>query len=183
MEDQGATAVITHHIVHGRQQAYEDWLNEIAPVCRRWPGHIDWQIIRPIEHLTFAYTIILRFDTIENLKQWMESRERKELIEKVIPLLAKNDRYSIQSGLDFLFLDAKEQAPVPVKWKQYLVTWSAIYPLSVIMPLIVLPLLRKLNLPQTRYIDSFFISGTIVLIMLYWLMPAYTRLIRKWLYK
>ena len=183
MENQGATAVITHHILKGKQQEYEDWLNEIGPICRSAMGYIDWQIIRPIPDLTVAYTVILRFDTIGNLKSWMESKERRDLIKKVTPLLSKDDKYHIQNGLDFLFMSESEKSKVPPRWKQYFVTWSAIYPLSIIIPLIILPLLRKVNLPQNRYIDSVFISGSIVFIMVYLLMPSYTKLIKKWLYK
>jgi antibiotic biosynthesis monooxygenase (ABM) superfamily enzyme len=182
MENPGATAVITHHILKGKHQEYEDWLNEIGPICRRSNGHMDWQIIRPIPNLTVDYTVILRFDTIENLKHWMESKERKDLIKKVTPLLSKDDKYHIQNGLDFLFMKENEKTNIPVRWKQYLVTWSAIYPLSVIIPLMILPLLRQFNLPQNRYIDAVFVSGIIVFIMLYLLMPSYTKLIKKWLY-
>jgi hypothetical protein len=113
----------------------------------------------------------------------MESQDRKRLIEKIRPLLVKDDRYYIKSGLDFLFTPENETAKVPVRWKQYLVTWSAIYPLSAIIPLILLPLLRKLNIPQIRLIDSFFVSGVIVLLMVYLIMPYYTKWIKKWLYK
>ena len=94
-----------------------------------------------------------------------------------------DDKYYIKSGLDFLFISENENTKIPVRWKQYLVTWSAIYPLSIIMPLLILPLLRTANIPRGRYIDSFFISGLIVLIMVYVLMPNYTKLIKKWLHK
>ena len=69
METQGASVVITHHILNDKQSQYEDWLNEIGPVCRSSEGLIDWQIIRPVANLTFTYTVILRFDTIKNLKK------------------------------------------------------------------------------------------------------------------
>ena len=133
--------------------------------------------------MTFIYTVIVRFDTIENLKSWMESKERKRLIEKLNPISAKKDNYYIKSGLDFLFISENQNNKVPLRWKQYIATWSAIYPLSVIIPLIIVPFLRQLNFPQNRYLDSFFISGLIVLLMVYVVMPNYTRLIKKWLYK
>lgn len=183
MEQQGATVVINHHIVDGKQNLYEEWLNEIAPLCRNSVGYIDWQIVRPIPNLTFNYTVIIRFDTIANLKAWMESSERKKYIEKAKPLFAKDDHYSIRSGLDFLFPATDEKQKPPVRWKQYLVTWSAIYPLSIVVPLIVLPILKMAHVPENRFINSFFISGTVVLIMVYWLMPNYTRIIKRWLYK
>ena len=183
MKDQGATVVINHQIIDGKQNQYEDWLSEIGSICRSYVGNIDWQIIRPIPNLTFDYTVIIRFDTIENLTKWMESNDRKNLIKKAQPLFSKDDKYLIKSGLDFLFINNNENQKIPARWKQYLVTWSAIYPLSILIPLLVLPVLKILNFPENRFINSLFISGVIVAIMVYLIMPNYTKLIKKWLYK
>jgi len=183
MENSGASVVITHHILEGKQKEYEKWLDEILPVSKHATGFIDLQIVRPIPKLTFVYTVIIRFDTIENLKSWMESQDRKQLIEKASPFFRKNDRYQIKSGLDFLFNAENEGHKVPVRWKQYLVTWSAIYPLSLIIPVLLLPILRWLGIPLNHYFDAFINSGCIVLLMVYVVMPNYTRLIKKWLFK
>ncbi len=104
MENQGASVVINHHILDGKQSQYEKWLDEIVPVTKHSEGFIDLQIIRPIPDLTFVYTVIIRFDTINHLKNWMESEDRKQLIEKASPLFRKNDHYQIKSGLDFFLL-------------------------------------------------------------------------------
>ena len=88
---EGATVVITHRIRDGLHAEYDGWLNEIGPECRASTGHLDWQIIRPIAGLTSTYTVIIRFDTPEHLKHWMNSDVRKRLIERVRPLLAKDD--------------------------------------------------------------------------------------------
>jgi antibiotic biosynthesis monooxygenase (ABM) superfamily enzyme len=183
MEQQGATVVITHHILEGKRQEYEQWLSEIGPLCRAALGNIDWQIVRPIPNLTFAYTVIIRFDTIEHLKRWIDSPTRKDLIRKAAPLFARDDNYYIRSGLDFLFQSDDAKPKVPVRWKQYLATWSAIYPLSLLIPLFILPLLRQLRLPANRFADAFFVSGSVVFLMVYLVMPPYTRLIKRWLYK
>ncbi|MFC3161256.1 hypothetical protein SAMN05443633_101328 [Chryseobacterium arachidis] len=182
MENQGASVVISHHILDGKQQEYEQWLNEIVPLARHSQGFIDHQIVRPVKDLTFIYTVIIRFDTIENLRNWIESDARKKLIEKAVPLFRKNDNYKIKSGLDFLFED-DNQTTVPVRWKQFLVTWSAIYPLSLLIPLILLPFLRLLKIPANHYSDGLLISGCIVFLMVFIVMPNYTKLIKKWLYK
>lgn len=182
MKKQGASVVINHQIIEGKQDEYETWLNEIGPLCRKYEGHMDWQIIRPIPNVTFTYTVILRFDTIENLKNWMHSEDRKNLIAKVRPLLAKDDDYYINSGLDFLFSPKNESTKAPVKWKQFLVTWSAIFPLVLFTPLAVLPLLGLFHISGNRYVDTFFITGTIVFLMVYVIMPRYTKWIKKWLY-
>ena len=182
MENQGASVVISHHILDGKQQQYEQWLNEIVPLTRHAKGFIDWQIIRPIQGLTFVYTVIIRFDTIENLKNWIDSDDRKKLIEKANPLFHKNDHYKIKSGLDFLF-ENENETKIPVRWKQFLVTWSAIYPLSLVVPLLLLPFLRLLKIPANHYSDGLLISASIVFLMVFFVMPNYTKLIRKWLFK
>ena len=122
---QGATVVITHRVREGKQADYERWLNEIAPICRAAPGHLDWHIVRPISGLTETYTVVIRFDTRAHLQEWMESPARARLIEKVQPLFVTGDDFFISSGLDFWFTPGGAKAKVPVRWKQYLVTWSA----------------------------------------------------------
>lgn len=183
MDNSGATVVISHHIKSGKQEQYELWLNEIGPVCRSAHGNIDWQMIRPLPGLTYVYTIIIRFDTIVNLRAWMESATRRELIKKVKPLLAADDRYYIKTGLDFLFNAESENKKQPPAWKQFIVTWSAIYPLSIMVPLLVLPILTAINFPINTFLNAFIISGTIVFLMVYIVMPAYTRFLRTWLFK
>ena len=68
MENQGASVVISHQILDGKQQYYEDWLDEIVPFAKHSQGFIYWQIINQILNLNIIYTIIIRLDTIVNLK-------------------------------------------------------------------------------------------------------------------
>ena len=91
IEDQGATVVITHRLREDKHADYERWLEEIAPLCKASPGHLDWHIIRPIAGLTETYTVVIRFDTRAHLQQWMESPDRSRLIEKVQALFVKGD--------------------------------------------------------------------------------------------
>jgi antibiotic biosynthesis monooxygenase (ABM) superfamily enzyme len=180
--DQGATVVITHRVREGQQAGYDDWMNEISSVSTSADGFVDWQIIRPIAGLTATYTVILRFATREQLQNWMNSPERARLIDKVRPLLAKDDEFFVRSGLDFWFTPEGAKAKVPVRWKQFLITWSAIYPLSLGISLVVTPLLHDLGLPQNRYIDALYSSGLVVALMVYLVMPRYTKLLQRWLF-
>ena len=180
---EGSTAVITHQVAKDKHAEYEAWLNEIAPQCKNAPGHLDWQIIRPIAGLTETYTIVIRFDTQSHLRGWMESAQRSELIQRVSPLLVKGDDFYISSGLDFWFTSEKANTKIPIRWKQALVTWSAIYPLVLILPLLVLPAMHWLGLPENHYLDTLVVTGIAVLLMVYIVMPRYTRLIHQWLFR
>lgn len=183
MENQGASVVITHHLLAGKQQEYEKWLEQIVPETKHSKGFIDLQIVRPIPNLTYVYTVIIRFDTIINLKTWMESDDRKNLILRAAHLFRKNDHYQIKTGLDFLFNAEADNNKVPVRWKQFLATWSAIFPLSLLVPLFLAPLFRITHLSLNHYLVSMISSGCIVFLMVFVVMPNYTRLIKRWLYK
>lgn len=181
--DIGATVVITHRVHEGKQAEYDAWLNEIGPLCRASPGHLDWQIIRPVPGLTATYTVIIRFDTRAHLEQWMGSADRARLIDRVRPLLATDDDFFIRSGLDFWFTPEGARARVPVRWKQVAVTWSAIYPLVLGVPLIVTPALRSAGVPPDRLIDTLCVTGVVVVLMAYVVMPRYTQLLHRWLFR
>ncbi|EAU55398.1 antibiotic biosynthesis monooxygenase [Mariprofundus ferrooxydans] len=179
---EGATVVITHRLRNDKHAEYEKWLEEIAPLCKAFPGHLDWHIIRPIPGLTETYTVVIRFDTEAHLKGWMDSPTRARLIEKVRPLFVTGDDFFVSSGLDFWFTPAGAQAKVPVRWKQCLVTWSAIYPLVLGVPLLIVPVLRHMGVPDNNFITTLAVTGIVVFLMVYVVMPHFTKLIRQWLF-
>lgn len=178
----GATVVITHRVREGSHLDYDKWLDEIGPLCRASTGNLDWHIIRPIPGLTSTYTIVIRFDTRAHLQAWMESPIRGNLIEKVKPLLVSGDDFFISSGLDFWFTPEGAKAKVPARWKQYLLTWSAIYPLALVVPLIVSPVLRALGIANSHLFTTLIVTGAVVFLMVYVVMPRYTKLVRRWLF-
>lgn len=180
---EGATVVISHRIRADAHAAYEAWLEEIAPRCKRAPGHLDWHIVRPISGLSETFTIVIRFDTEAHLRGWMSSAERTQLIERARPLLLSGDDFFVSSGLDFWFTPSGAKAQVPVRYKQFLITWSAIFPLSLAVPLAVVPLMAALGLPDYRPLTSLAVSGVVVFLMVYVVMPRYTKLVRRWLFQ
>jgi len=181
--DKGATAVITHQVSQRLQFEYEQWLNEISPVCKASEGLLDWHIIRPIAGLTDTYTVIIRYDNQQNLKNWIESEDRKRLVAKINMLLASKEEVRINSGLEFLFNPVGEKPKTPVRWKQFLVTWSAIFPLVAGIPLGLLPILKWLNIPNTHLLNTLILTGVVVSLMVYVVMPRYTKLVRHWLFE
>jgi antibiotic biosynthesis monooxygenase (ABM) superfamily enzyme len=182
MPDEGATVVITHRVREGQEAAYEEWLSEIGPVSRRSAGQLDWQIIRPVAGLTSTFTVIIRFDTREHLEGWMHSEERRRLIEKARPILEVDDDFRVRSGLEFWFAPEDAPSAIPVRWKQVLLSWSAIYPLVLVVPPAVQPAATLLGLPANRYLDTLIVTGVIVFLMAYVVMPRYSRLVRRWLF-
>ncbi len=183
IQNDGATGVITHHVRNGQEANYEQWLAKIVPLCEASVGHLDAQIIRPIPGLTSTFTVLLRFDTHGNLLKWLNSPIRKQLIEEVSPLLEKEDKFYTKSGLDFLFAPQGGSVKVPTRWKQFLVTWMAIYPVSLFSQSVFIPAMKTIGFPEDRYLRTFILSGIIVYLMVYVIMPRFTKLLQQWLYQ
>jgi antibiotic biosynthesis monooxygenase (ABM) superfamily enzyme len=57
-----------------------------------------------------------------------------------------------------------------------------IYPLSLGVPTIVSPALRLLGIPDHRLFTTLVVTGTIVVLMVYVVMPRYTKLVKRWLF-
>lgn len=182
IDSSGATAVITHKVRQGQYGQYEQWLLKIVPLCKTYPGHLDWQVVRPVAGISHTYTVIIRFDTHDHLQAWLNSSERRRLIDEARPFLASDDNFYTRSGLEFLFAQQGSKASVPKRWKRFLVTWAAIYPVSLFSQSVFVPLMNSFGMPDNRYLRTFVITGIVVYLMIYWIMPRFTQLLRKWLY-
>lgn len=178
---EGSTAVTTiikHHLMPQHIPAYEDWLKEIMPAAQSFIGHQGVNVIRPA-HGSTEYTVILHFDTEPNLMQWLQSDVRKELIAQVEPLLIQSEKVEIKTGLEFWFTPQAQKAASP--YKQYLVTLSAIFPLTIFVPFLTNTFLSAPDMP---HILKILVNDSIVVaLMVFIIMPRYVRLVSRWLFR
>lgn len=180
--EQNATVVITHRVKDDHLDDYEGWLNEIVPLCKTYPGHLGVMVIRPVSGATSTFTVVVRFDTRDNLLAWMGSEDRKRLIEKVKPCLAGDDQFLVRSGLDFWFTPEGAKAKLPTRWKQFLVTWSAIFPLVLLAFPAVELAMQQSGMPDNRYLRTLIVTCVVVMLMVYVVMPRYTKAVHRWLF-
>jgi antibiotic biosynthesis monooxygenase (ABM) superfamily enzyme len=176
------TSVVRHTVRDKHQAAYEAWLKEILPVASRFPGHRGVNVIRPASGST-EYTVVLHFDTIDHLQIWLDSQERRDLIAKVLPELAGDDRVEIKTGLEFWFTPPSTTQLRARPYKQFLVTLSVIFPLTLIVPTALRFLEPWASLFDSLYARQLVADSIIVGMMTYVIMPRYTRLVARWLFK
>jgi uncharacterized protein len=62
------------------------------------------------------------------------------------------------------------------------VTWSAIYPLALGVPFLVSPLLRNSGAADNVLLTTLVVTAIVVLLMVYVVMPRYTKLLKRWLF-
>jgi antibiotic biosynthesis monooxygenase (ABM) superfamily enzyme len=172
-------SVIRHDVRPEHQAAYEAWTREVVPIAQQFDGHHGVAVIRPPDG-GLTYTVVLHFDTLDHLKAWLESDIRRNLLTRVQPHLSHPGQVEIRPGLDF-WLSApglKRAAP----HRQFLIALSVIFPLSLLVPMALSPLLEHLPGGHLAVVRALIASATIVGLMTYAIMPRYTRLVGHWLY-
>jgi uncharacterized protein len=160
----------------------EAWFREVTAIAQTFPGHRGVDIIRPPRG-SRIYTIVLHFDTSEHLGRWLSSEARKRLIAEIEPYLEGGDQVEIRTGLEFWFTPSDSEQKHAKTYKQFLITWSAIFPLTIFVPWVLQPLFQtapSLGLPG---ISNLLISAMIVGLLTYVIMPRYTRMVATWLYR
>lgn len=175
------TAVIRQTVKPEAVARYEQWLKKVMPIAARFPGHRGVNVIHPAAG-TLQYTITIRFDSLEHAQDWFGSAARRQLVDEAAAFLEADETVETRSGLEFWFRPPAGQKPAR-RYKQFLLTLSVIYPLTMLVPAI-LGRLFDLVLPRSNYFTEHFIaSAAIVALMVYVIMPRYTRLMSRWLYR
>lgn len=174
------TVVIEHHVRSAAQPQYEQWLKRIIPVAGSFPGHRGVNVIKPPGG-SGAYTITLRFDTLAYAQDWLGSDARRTLVEEATPLLEQAEKIDTVTGLEFWFTPPAGQKRAK-PYKQFLLTLSVIYPLTIVIPWLLGPLFNVVPALQYQAVSRLLVAMVIVGLMTYVVMPRYTRLVQKWLY-
>lgn len=179
--DTAVTTIIRQQPRPGSVGRYEEWLKAVIPVARSFAGHQGVSVIRP-HAATDAYTIVLHFDSVAHLRQWLDSGQRAELMEQIRPELRTPEEIDVRTGLEFWFTPSPAGKAVR-PYKQFLVTLSAIFPLTILVPWGLQPLFHwvpPLGWPGLRQLA---VAVIIVGMMVYAIMPRYTRAIAGWLFR
>jgi uncharacterized protein len=176
------TSVIRHTVKAGSESRYEAWLKEVTPIAQTFPGHRGVNFIRPPKG-SRSYTTVLHFDTIEHLEGWLSSDARKRLLAKIEPYLEGGDQVENTTGLEFWFTPPDSEQKQVKRYKQFLVTWSVIFPLTIFVPWVLHPVFQTIPFLGLPAISNLIVAGMIVGLLMYVIMPPYTRLVATWLYR
>ncbi|OGR28114.1 MAG: hypothetical protein A2X83_10885 [Desulfuromonadales bacterium GWD2_54_10] len=178
-QNKSVALIITHTIKAGEEKRYESWLTEILSAVSSCHGYLGREIFRPAQG-TRTYTSIVRFDTNNNLNAWVESETRNSFVGRVSDLLEKGDVHEIRTGIDFWFTPEGLRSPKP--WKQFVLTLSAVYPLSLIISRLVTILLSVAPILAHPLISGLLMAASLTALLTFVVMPHYTRLMKWWLY-
>ncbi|UYX49975.1 antibiotic biosynthesis monooxygenase [Bacillus thuringiensis] len=169
------TTIVTWEIQEGREKQFEAWRHEIETVATKFPGHLGVNLIVP-NNGSREYTVVFRFDTYEHLRAWQESDIRRDLLKEAERFQATNPTYKTESSLAYWFVTPKVPVPPP-KWKMSIVTLLGVWPLSILVPMLLGPIIINMN----TILSSFCVSACIVSLLSWVVMPILAKIFHPWL--
>lgn len=180
--DELVTLVVKHRVKAGTEAAYEAWLRRIVTTARTFPGHMGVDVVPGQSGGLRTFTSVLRFRSTAQVQSWLDSPQRLELLKEAEHMLADGDQTEIGPLNEFWFTPPAEPgAAQPPRWKQAVVSLCVILPQTLILPLLWGPVLRLNAFLGSYLVSTFLVTITIVLLVVYLLMPAATRLAAPWL--
>jgi uncharacterized protein len=108
----------------------------------------------------------------------MRSPQRQELLERAKPLIEKPENVQVLTGLEALVSLPNVASIPPPKYKTAFVTWIGVFICVSTLGHFVAPYLASLPYLLRQAI----ITGLVVLLLAYVVMPRLTRLFHKWLH-
>lgn len=173
------TVLITRRVRPGRERAFEDVTDRLLEAARQFPGHLGGSVVRPEGPGGSLYQTIFAFDEQSNLDAWTQSRQRRDLLDRLESLCEGETATRVLSGLETWFaLPTSPTRLPPPRWKMALVTWSGIFPLVLVLSQTISPLLAPFGVIATVFV----VTGLVTVAMTWGVMPVLVRLLARWLY-
>ncbi|TYB47036.1 antibiotic biosynthesis monooxygenase [Actinomadura chibensis] len=169
------TAVVTWDVKPGREREFEDWAEGMHRIAMRHPGHRGATWLRAEGSRNRYYTVV-NFDDREHLDAWLGSRDRADWLRRLHGIAA--ERQPQTTGLETWFSLPGESVPPPSKAKMIVVTFIAVYPISLALNAFVTPL--TMTWPVAVKALTFPVILVPLLTLL--VMPLLSRAFRRWLY-
>ena len=184
------SSLVTEHIVpKGRDFAFKRWHNKLVEASKQYDGFLRCDLCPPLrcKDPVVKWYYIFHFDSPEHLNQWMESSDRKEILESGQEIFSAYRFKSFTTGLEGWFSalsgNSEYKGLAPPRWKQILTVVLGLYPV-VMMQAIAFSLfgiMQSWSLGSSMIVNNLITSTILSLYVMpfvskrlsFWLKPAY----------
>ena len=149
------SAVISTRVLPGKEAEYRVWERKIAAAQSKARGLQGYRFEPPVPGVQEDYVAILRFDTEANLQAWLDSPERKKLVDEAAPLTEEFHARIASAGFEQWFRDVSPGgAPLPV-WKMDMLVLLMLYPIVFLWSVwIGMPYMSNLSFAVSLFIGN-----------------------------
>jgi uncharacterized protein len=176
--DDPVTVLYSRRVKPGREADFEAWARGIVAAARQFPGHLGASVLGAPG--SREYHILFSFADRRSLRAWLESAERHRWLARVGDLLEADRGLQQLTGLETWFKLPGANVPTmkpPPRWKMWLVSLVAVYPLVLAFQVLLVPRVTRLPLP----LRALLFPLVLLTLMTFVVMPVVTRLLRRWL--
>lgn len=177
--DQPVTAVVRRRVKAGAEASFEALMQEFMAFVLRQPGHLGIHVLRPSDD-SREYTVVDRFASEEARRGFRASPDYREWMARLWEVSEAEPEIQELGGIAGWFtLPGRPAHRPPPRPKMAVVTWIGVYPLTVLFPF----LLRSLFPGWSGWTIGPVVAALIVVSLTWVVMPALTRVFRKWLFE
>jgi antibiotic biosynthesis monooxygenase (ABM) superfamily enzyme len=176
--DDPVTVLYSRRVQPGREADFEAWSRGIVAAARQFPGHLGASVLDAPG--SREYHILFTFADRRSLRAWLDSDERRRWLVRVGELLEADRGLQQLTGLETWFKLPGSNVPTmtpPPRWKMWLVSLVAVYPLVLAFQVLVVPRMARLPLPLRALVFPL----VLLTLMTFVVMPMVTRALRRWL--
>jgi hypothetical protein len=176
--DEPVTVLYSRRVKPGREADFQAWAHGIVAASRRFPGHLGASVLDDPD--SREYHILFSFTDRTSLRAWLDSAERRRWLARVGQLLEADQGLQQLTGLETWFRLPGGTVPTmkpPPRWKMWLVSMVAVYPLVLAFQALLVPRMTGLPLP----LKALSFPLVLLTLMTFVVMPVVTRLLRRWL--
>lgn len=168
--------VFTHRVADEKVRDYLAWRRKAIAAQAHYPGYLATEFFEPHGKMD-EWVDVVRYDSLKDLEHWMESKERRDLLEELDSIVESRHAHRV-TGLEGWFAMNRpgETAAGPPSWKQALAVLFALYP-----TVMALTFLNPLWQSQSLSVRMLFGNILSVALLTWLVMPAVSRLLGFWL--
>jgi uncharacterized protein len=167
------TVTVARVVRPDRREAFEREAAAVLRVASSFPGNLGATLLHPGPGSS-EYHLVYRFGDDASLAVWERSPQRREFLARLRDIV-EDERYARVTGLDSFF--TRPATPGP-RWRLTVLTIGAVFAITSLFQLLVTPHLGGWPL-EARLLLS---AVVVVLLLGYVVMPAPTRMFRRWLH-
>lgn len=177
------TVVITRRVRPGREADYEAWLTRLQAEARALPGYLGVTTQRPAPGAVREYVSAVRFATLADLQSFESSDWRARHLAALGDIVEADAVWQRLTGLEFWFTPPPGTVvPQPSRPRMVLLMTAVVFGLVLGIGSLVQATASLLPFAVPAPLRLLVTIAIEVVLMTYWLMPAITRRLARWIY-
>jgi antibiotic biosynthesis monooxygenase (ABM) superfamily enzyme len=173
------TVVVSRRVFPGHEKDYDEWVRRLVAAATEAKGNTGATMLIPAPGKPGLHHVVLHFSDQASVHEWEDSYIRQKLSYEADAFSRRSRQEA--TGLETWFsIPECPELETPPRWKMAIVTFIAVYLLSII----IIPVQEIFFKGANFYLLNILTAGLLVGILTWAVMPWLSRYVfRKWLYR